>query len=175
MIALWTATFTGSAIVGPILGGFLYTVGPGTAYSVAAVLELASIVPILRIVYVREQERLKNRPTLSAAMQGLQFVRRTPIVLAVISLDLFAVLFGGAVALIPASRASVWTSATSPTDGCGPRPGIGAATMAIWLAIRPVQRRVGPTLLVVVGVVRCRHRWSSDSRAATPWHSSRSW
>ncbi len=152
VIALWTATFTGSAIVGPVLGGFLYTLGPGTAYGVAAALELASIVPILGIVYLRQQDRLTNRPTLSAAMEGLHFVRTTPIVLAVISLDLFAVLFGGAVALIPAVASERLLVGDIAYGWLRAAPGIGAAAMAIWLAFRPVRHRVGPTLLVVVGV-----------------------
>lgn len=152
VIALWTATFTASSIVGPVLGGFLYTVGPSTAYTVAAVLEVAAIVPLLRIVYVREQDRITDRPTLSAALEGLRFVRRTPIVLAVISLDLFAVLFGGAVALIPAIAAERLNVGDIAYGWLRAAPGIGAAAMAIWLAIRPVRRRVGPTLLTVVAV-----------------------
>lgn len=152
VIALWTATFTGSSIVGPILGGFLYTVGPSTAYAIAAALEMAAIVPILGIVYQREQDRLTDRPTLSAALQGLRFVRRTPIVLAVISLDLFAVLFGGAVALIPAIASERLEVGDIAYGWLRAAPGIGAAAMAIWLAVRPVRRRVGPTLLTVVAV-----------------------
>ena len=152
VIALWTATFTGSSILGPILGGFLYTIGPSTAYAVAAVLEIAAIIPIIGIVYQREQERLTDRPTLSAALQGLRFVRRSPIVLAVISLDLFAVLFGGAVALIPAIAAERLEVGDIAYGWLRAAPGIGAAAMAIWLAVRPVRRRVGPTLLTVVAV-----------------------
>lgn len=152
VIALWTATFTASAIVGPILGGFLYTVGPSTAYAIAAALEIAAIVPILGIVYQREQDRLTDRPTLAAAMQGLRFVRRSPIVLAVISLDLFAVLFGGAVALIPAIAAERLEVGDIAYGWLRAAPGIGAAAMAIWLAVRPVRRRVGPTLLTVVAI-----------------------
>jgi MFS family permease len=152
VVALWTATFTGSAIVGPVLGGFLYSVGPDFAYAVAAALELASIVPILAVVYVRDEERLTDRPSMSAAMEGLHFVRRTPIVLAVISLDLFAVLFGGAIALIPAVASERLGVGDIAYGWLRAAPGIGAATMAVWLAIRPVQRHVGATLLVVVGV-----------------------
>lgn len=152
VIALWTATFTGASIVGPVLGGFLYTVGPETAYLVAGLLEFAAMVPILGIVYQREQGRIANRPTLAAAMEGLHFVRRTPIVLAVISLDLFAVLFGGAVALIPAIASERLGVGDIAYGWLRAAPGIGAAAMAIWLAIRPVRRRVGPTLLWVVGV-----------------------
>ena len=152
VIALWTATFTGSAIIGPVLGGFLYSVGPSLAYTVAAFLELAAIGPILGVVYLRQQERVADRPSMSAALEGLRFVRRTPIVLAVISLDLFAVLFGGAVALIPAIASERLGVGDIAYGWLRAAPGIGAAAMAVWLAIRPLRRRIGPTLLVVVAV-----------------------
>ncbi len=152
VIALWTATFTASSIVGPVLGGFLYSAGATRAYVVAAVLELMAVVPILGIVYLRDQERMTERPTLGRALEGLRFVRRTPIVLAAISLDLFAVLFGGAVALIPAVAEERLGVGDIAYGWLRAAPGIGAALMAVVLAVRPVQRRVGPTLLVVVAV-----------------------
>ena len=152
VVALWTATATGAAIVGPVMGGFLYSLGATKAYGLAAVLELLAIVPTLAIVFVRPQGRLAQRPTLHAALEGLRFVRRTPIVLAVISLDLFAVLFGGAIALIPAVASDRLGVGDVAYGWLRAAPGIGAATMALWLAVRPVRRRVGPTLLVVVAV-----------------------
>lgn len=152
VVALSTATFTASTIVGPVLGGFLYSLGPSTAYALAAVLELASIVPMLAIVYFRQPERLTDRPTLSKALEGLHFVRRTPVVLATISLDLFAVLFGGAIALIPAVASERLGVGDIAYGWLRAAPGIGAAGMAIWLALRPIRRRVGPTLLVVVAI-----------------------
>ncbi len=150
VIALWTATFTGSAIVGPVLGGLLYSIGPSLAYGLSAGLGFVAILPMLGIVYVREPERVIERPTLAAALEGLKFVRRTPIVLASISLDLFAVLFGGAVALIPAVASERLGVGDIAYGWLRAAPGVGAAVMAIWLAVRPVQRRVGPTLLWVV-------------------------
>jgi MFS family permease len=152
VVALWTGTFTASSIVGPVLGGFLYTVGADLAYGVAAAAQLLAVFPILTIVYVREQDRNTDRPTLHAALEGLRFVRRTPIVLAVISLDLFAVLFGGAVALIPAVASERLGVGDIAYGWLRAAPGIGAAAMAIVLAVRPVQRRVGPTLLLVVAL-----------------------
>jgi MFS family permease len=152
VVALWTATFTASAIVGPVLGGFLYSVGPDIAYALAALLELGAIVPILAIAYAREQERLAERPTMAKALEGLRFVRRTPVVLATISLDLFAVLFGGAIALIPAVAEDRLGVGDIAYGWLRAAPGIGAAVMAVMLAIRPVTRRVGPTLLVVVAI-----------------------
>ncbi len=152
VVALWTATFTGSAIIGPILGGFLYSLGPSTAYIVAGAFELAAIPPILLVAFARQQERLTDRPTLSKALEGLHFVGRTPVVLATISLDLFAVLFGGAVALIPAVASDRLHVGDIAYGWLRAAPGIGAAAMAIWLATRPIRRRVGPTLLVVVAI-----------------------
>jgi len=152
VVALWTATFTASAIVGPVLGGFLYSAGPSVAYALVALLELAAIAPILMIKYARQQERLTDRPTLHKALEGLHFVGRTPVVLATISLDLFAVLFGGAIALIPAVASERLHVGDIAYGWLRAAPGIGAAAMAVWLAARPIKRRVGPTLLVVVAI-----------------------
>ncbi|MET0909835.1 MAG: MFS transporter [Ilumatobacteraceae bacterium] len=152
VVALWTAVFTGSAIIGPVIGGFLYSVGPSAAYGLAAALEFAAIVPILMIVYRREQDKLTERPTWSKALEGLHFVGRTPVVLATISLDLFAVLFGGAIALIPAVAEDQLHVGDIAYGWLRAAPGIGAAVMAVWLAVRPIRRRVGPTLLVVVAI-----------------------
>ncbi len=109
------------------LGGFLYSIGPSTAYAIAAVLEFAAIVPILMITYRREQDKLTERPTLSKALEGLHFVRRTPVVLATISLDLFAVLFGGAIALIPAVAEEQLHVGDIAYGWLRAAPGIGAA------------------------------------------------
>lgn len=152
VVALWTATFTASSIVGPVVGGFLYTLGADVAYGVAAVFQLLAVFPIVTIVYARDPQRTTDRPTLSAALEGLRFVRRTPIVLAVISLDLFAVLFGGAIALIPAVASERLGVGDIAYGWLRAAPGIGAAAMAVLLAMRPVQRRVGPTLLVAVAI-----------------------
>jgi MFS family permease len=152
VVALWTATFTASSIIGPVLGGFLYSVGPAAAYWIAAALELLAVVPVLRIVYVRTPERITQRPTFGAAVEGLRFVRRTPVVFAAIALDLFAVLFGGAVALIPAVASERLGVGDIAYGWLRAAPGIGAATMALVLAARPVERRVGPTLLIAVAV-----------------------
>jgi MFS family permease len=151
VVALWTAVFTGSMIVGPVAGGLLYAkLGPTEAYAIAAALELLAIASVLAIRFVRTPERMTDRPTLAKAMEGLHFVMRTPIVLAAISLDLFAVLFGGAVALIPAVAEERLGVGDIAYGWLRAAPGIGAALMAIVLAVSPIRRRVGPTLLVVV-------------------------
>ncbi len=152
VVALWTATFTGASIAGPVIGGFLYSVGPSEAYALAALLEFASIFPILMITYSRPQQHLTERPTMHTALEGLRFIRRTPVVLAAISLDLFAVLFGGAIALIPAVASERLGVGDIAYGWLRAAPGIGAALMALWIAVRPVRRRAGPKLLAAVAV-----------------------
>jgi predicted MFS family arabinose efflux permease len=93
-----------------------------------------------------------NRPTLRTAVEGLIFIRRTPVLLAAIALDLFAVLFGGAVALIPVIAKDRLGVGDVAYGWLRAAPGFGAAAMALALAARPVRRHVGKTLLVVVGV-----------------------
>jgi hypothetical protein len=94
----------------------------------------------------------RDRPTFHAALDGLRFVRRTPILLGAIALDLFAVLFGGAVALLPAiaeERLHVGNVAFGFLRAAG---GIGAGITAVVLAVHPLRRHVGKKLLVAVFV-----------------------
>jgi hypothetical protein len=95
---------------------------------------------------------MTDRPTLHTALEGLRFVRRTPVVLGTISLDLFAVLFGGAIALIPAVASERLGVGDIAYGWLRAEAVFGAAVMALVLAVRPVTRRVGPTLLCVVAV-----------------------
>ena len=157
IIAIWAGTFTGASIFGPILGGFLYSAGASWAYGVAAACQFAAILPILRITYHREPERNTDRPTWSSAIEGLRFVRRTPVVLGTITLDLFAVLFGGAVALIPAIASERLGVGEIAYGFLRSAPGIGAAAMAVWLTLHPLKRHVGRTLLTVVAIFGAGH------------------
>jgi MFS family permease len=146
-----------STIVGPVAAGFLLTVGPAAAYLVVAVLFAASIPSVLGVRYAREPVRLTDRPSLKLALEGLRFIRRSPIVLSAISLDMFAVLFGGAVALIPVIAEERLGVGDIAYGWLRAAPGIGAGLMGLVLAFRPVTRRVGPTLLAVVAVFGAFH------------------
>jgi MFS family permease len=152
VVGMWTGTFTAAMIIGPALGGFLYSIDRSLPYIVAGIVFLAATVPVLAIEYQRAAVPMRARPTLRLALEGLHFVRRTPIVLAAISLDLFAVLFGGAVALIPAVAEERLGVGDIAYGWLRAAPGIGAGLMAVVLAVWPVRRRVGPTLLVVVAM-----------------------
>lgn len=154
VIAFYSATWTGAAIIGPAVSGFLYAVDPALAYGVAAVLIGGGMfsLSLVTLPPVVGSEVKSERPTLRDAVEGLVFIRRTPVLLAAISLDLFAVLFGGAVALLPViaeEQLKVGDVAYGWLRAAG---GIGAAIMAVFLAFRPVRRHVGRTLLWVVAV-----------------------
>jgi MFS family permease len=154
VVAFYSATWTGAVIIGPAASGFLYAAAPWIAYAVAAVMIALGTIALSTITVPHDKARQKaaERPTVKHAMEGVRFIRQTPILLAVISLDLFAVLFGGAVALLPViaeEQLNVGDVAYGWLRAAG---GIGAAIMAIFLAFRPVRRKVGRVLLLVVGV-----------------------
>lgn len=157
MVAAGAVTMVASHIVGPVAAGYLYSVGADLAYTVAGVLFLLSIPPILATTYAIEPTRLKDRPSMRLALEGLGFIRRSPIVLSAISLDMFAVLFGGAVALLPVIAEDRLGVGDIGYGWLRAAPGIGAGLMGLYLARRPVRRRVGPTLLFVVGVFGLFH------------------
>jgi hypothetical protein len=152
-IALSSAMWTSAAIVGPILGGFLYTISPKATYLAAAGFIILATIAILNVdkIAAAHAER-SERPTIRAAFDGLHFVRRTPLLLAAIGLDLFAVLFGGAVALLPAIAKDKLHVGAVGLGWLRAAGGVGAATMALFLAGRPITRRVGTKLLTAVAV-----------------------
>jgi MFS family permease len=153
-IALFSATWTAAIIIGPAMSGFLYAADPWIAYLGSSILILAGWFGLVAVRFVRTPEPPDpdQRPTLHHAMEGLRFIRRTPILLAAISLDLFAVLFGGAVALLPVIAEEQLHVGDIAYGWLRAAPGIGAAGMAVFIAIRPVRRHVGIKLLAVVAV-----------------------
>ena len=105
-------------------------------------------------------------------MEGLRFIRRRQVLLGAITLDMFAVLFGGAVALLPAIAEERLGVGSVGYGWLRAAPGIGAVVVTALLAVRPVRRRVGTTLLVAVAVFGAGHRRARRSPTATRWRSS---
>jgi len=149
LIAMTSAVWTGAMIVGPAVSGLLYSIDPSVAYGTAALLSLAGGVLISRVRYLRPATR-SEQPSLRSALEGLTFIRRTPILFAAIALDLFAVLFGGAVALLPVIASERLGVGDVAYGWLRSAIGIGAATVAVLLAIRPLRRHIGTALLVSV-------------------------
>jgi len=150
VVALSSATWTGAAIAGPAMSGLLYSIDPWVAYFAASALIAMGMAAILRVNVPRSIVTTTERPTFRHAIEGLVFIRRTPILLAAISLDLFAVLFGGAIALLPVIAEERLGVGDVAYGWLRAAVGIGAAAMALFLAWRPVRRRVGHKLFVVV-------------------------
>jgi MFS family permease len=150
-VALASSTFHVAVILGPILGGFLYLAGPDTVYMVAAVLLLVSVI-LMSLTRPAAQVSNKEPATWHTVLEGLRFVRSRPIVLGAISLDLFAVLFGGATALLPAFAHDVLHAGPQALGWLRTAPGIGAALCSVLLAFYPIRRRVGLWMFGGVGL-----------------------
>jgi hypothetical protein len=143
------------------MGGFLYVVAPWVPFAAAAVLVVISAVTILFVsvravtpapVVVRAGDDAAEKPSLHEAVEGLRFVRGHPILLGAISLDLFAVLFGGAVALLPAIAEDRLGVGAVGLGWLRAATGLGAGVVALYLTVRPVSRRIGHTLLIAVAL-----------------------
>lgn len=154
VIALSSGVWNAAMIAGPATSGLLYTVHPSAAYFTTSVFTLAGIVMILRVRLARPPvaRRPDERTTLRSTVEGLRFIRRTPVLYGAIALDLYAVLLGGAVALLPAIAEKRLGVGDVAYGWLRSSVGIGATLTALLLAVRPIHRRVGRRLLIAVGV-----------------------
>jgi MFS family permease len=139
----------GATILGPSLGGFIYAVarGPAAVYA-------ASMLAAVGAVFLMSQVKLhslvaKRREPLSvkSVLAGLRYIAQKKIILGSISLDLFAVLLGGAVALLPVFASEVLRTGPWGLGLLRASPAIGAGSMALLLAHRPFRSRAGATML----------------------------
>jgi MFS family permease len=145
----WNATtFQAATILGPSLGGILYAAfhGPSAVYSAAMLTAIGALLSCFRIK-TRQQARRREPRTMKTVFAGLHFIWREKLILGAISLDLFAVLLGGAVALLPVYAREILHTGPWGLGLLRTAPGVGAAVMAIALAHRPLRGRAGPTLL----------------------------
>jgi MFS family permease len=145
----WNATiFQAATIIGPSFGGILYALfrGPSVVYAVATLTAIGGLISTFRI-----KPEAKARPrepmTFRTASAGLRYIWREKLILGAISLDLFAVLLGGAVALLPVYAREILHTGPWGLGLLRTAPGVGAAVMAVALAHRPLRGRSGLTLL----------------------------
>ncbi|TCR63035.1 MFS transporter [Bosea sp. BK604] len=151
-IACNASLMQSASVLGPALGGFLYALGPSAVFGFAAVgYALASV----SILATRSRHAAGSaRPPLTWAVftAGLSFIWSQPIMLGAISLDLLAVLFGGAVALLPIFAAEILHVGPLGLGALRSMPAMGSVTMAILLATWPLQRKTGQRMLIAVGI-----------------------
>ena len=154
VVALKTVSFQGGLIVGPIVFGFAFVVDESLPYLLSAI-AMTAVVAIVVFVPSSGVRRLASsgaRRAIHDAFEGLRFIRRSPILFGAMSLDLFAVLFGGAVALLPAIAEDRLGVGAVGLGWLRAGVGIGASVVAVTLSIRPLQHRLGRILLWVVAL-----------------------
>ena len=150
-LAFSSAGLQGAIIAGPAVGGLLYAAGANVTYSVCAVLFAVACTLCLALRYVHTPP--PNEPaTLATLLAGVRFVWQRKVVLGAISLDLFAVLFGGATALLPMFAKDILHAGPLALGLLRSAPAVGALSMSIALTRWPVKRRTGTVLLGAVAV-----------------------
>jgi MFS family permease len=139
-----------ATILGPVAGGLLYGISASVAYGTAAFLLLLALGLVALIVTVRPQEP-GERASWSTVVAGFAYVWRNKILLGAISLDLFAVLLGGAVALMPAYARDILDVGPWGLGLLRAAPGIGAIAVAAYLGMRPIRDHAGIVMFIGVG------------------------
>lgn len=167
-VAAASSTMQVSIIAGPALGGALYALGPSVAswlghegeaahwgaavvYGVSLLLLATAIANVLTIRHRAAQPR-RAAPDLAQLTAGIRFIWQRPVVLGAISLDLFAVLLGGATALLPIFARDILHTGPEGLGLLRAAPALGAVVVGVWLARHPIARRAGHWLLGAVAV-----------------------
>ena len=155
----WGSTFWQAAtILGPLAGGIIYAVfekllrpgsGPLAVYACSLAGAVVAVVLTLRVPE-RERPRVRPSPGWANVFGGFRYIWREKLILGAISLDLFAVLLGGAVALLPVYAREILSAGPWGLGVLRSAPGVGAGVMAIAIAHNPLKRRTGATMLACV-------------------------
>jgi MFS family permease len=150
-VALNSSTWQVSTIAGPAIGGLVYLAGPDIVYGSVAGLLAAAFLLIVG-VHTEKPARPEKPDSWHVLLEGLRFVWRKKVILGAVSLDLFAVLFGGAVALLPAYASDILHVGPDGFGWLRAAPGIGAAIVALTFAWRPITSHVGAQMFAGVAV-----------------------
>ncbi|SVB09340.1 uncharacterized protein METZ01_LOCUS162194, partial [marine metagenome] len=154
VVALKSVCFQAGHIAGPITFGFAFVVEGSLPYLLSA-LALVAAIAIIGLIPSSGVKRLAStggRQVILESLEGLRFIRHRPVMLGAMGLDLFAVLFGGALALLPAIAEDRLGVGAIGLGWLRAGVGIGAGATAICMSIRPVQRHLGRTLYAVVAM-----------------------
>nr|WKF59100.1 Enterobactin exporter EntS [Paraburkholderia busanensis] len=132
-------------IAGPALGGLLYGIGPGAAY-LACMLSFAAAATAVWGIPLQAKPAQRAPVTLDSVFSGIAFIRKEPVILGALSLDLFAVLFGGATALLPVFARDILHTGPLGLGLLRSGTAIGALAGTIWLAHFPLRNRPGAAM-----------------------------
>jgi MFS family permease len=150
-IALNSIAWQAGAVAGPLLGGAAYAIDTALPYEVSAILFAVALGAMLIIRPIPRGDAGKSHP-LRAVIEGLAYVRDNKIVLGAITLDLFAVLLGGATAMLPVYARDILHVGSEGLGALRAAPAVGAAATAFLLARRPLQRHVGIKMFACVAI-----------------------
>lgn len=139
-------------VIGPAIGGLLYLLGPIVVYGVGAVLLMLAVVMLLLIRVPPSIEREHEPTTWHTVLAGIRFLKSKPVMMGAMTLDLFAVLFGGATALLPIYASDILHVGPDGLGWLRAAPGVGASLCALALAFMPISRFVGRWVLGSVAV-----------------------
>jgi MFS family permease len=151
-IALSSIAWQTGAIFGPAIGGYLYAYAPYAPYAGSALLFAIAFTSLLAIGPVARPEIVTGPSPWAQMVEGLRYVRRNRLVLGAISLDLFAVLLGGATAMLPVFARDVLHAGPEGLGHLRAAPALGATLTAAFFSVRPLKHDVGVKMLVAVGV-----------------------
>jgi MFS family permease len=151
-IALSSMAWQTGAIVGPAMGGYLYAYHPYAPYAASAALFAIALAGLFAIGPVPRSELARGVNPWTQMVEGLRYVRRHRLVLGAISLDLFAVLLGGATAMLPVFARDVLHAGAEGLGHLRAAPAIGATLTAAFFSIRPLKTNVGLKMLGAVAV-----------------------
>jgi predicted MFS family arabinose efflux permease len=148
-LALNASVMQASIVVGPMLGGLLYVAGPAVVYAVGCILFAVSA---LLIATLRIRRRAPGREPVSLAtiFAGIFYIKSKPVLLGAISFDLFAVLLGGATALLPVYARDILLASPRGLGMLRSAPAVGAFAASLYLARHPFREKVGNTMFTAV-------------------------
>ncbi len=151
-IALSSIAWQSGMITGPAMGGYLYAWAPVMPYAAAFILFGLSLLCMFLIRPVPRAEMEGSRNPWRQMVDGLHYVRGNRLVLGAISLDLFAVLLGGATAMLPIFARDVLEAGPTGLGHLRAAPAVGATLTALWFSFHPLKHHVGAKMLAAVGV-----------------------
>ncbi|MGZ2412971.1 MFS family permease [Sphingomonas sp. F9_3S_D5_B_2] len=151
-IALSSIAWQAGAIGGPALGGYLYAVAPVAPYAASVLLFAVALAGLFAIPPLPRTDIDRTRHPWRQMIEGLRYVRHNRLVLGAISLDLFAVLLGGATAMLPVFARDVLHAGPEGLGHLRAAPAVGATLTAAFFAVRPLKSNVGLKMLAAVAV-----------------------
>ena len=149
--SMGSVVFQAGLVLGPALGGLLVGVaGKSVSYAVAAACAIAAALALLRMRVTEPAQTMQRGPVFASIAQGMRFVASNQIMLGAMALDMFSVLLGGAVSMLPAFIKDVLHAGPDALGLLRGAPALGSVAVALWLSRHPLERHAGRTLLFAV-------------------------